>query len=86
MAVVGGENFGMDNDNLTEIAANVSTVVDLVLAGLGIKKACPQVASRVLLISLTRMARIIMFASTSELLQQYIQIPIISLTLYFSVP
>ena len=29
MAVVGGENFGMDNDNLTEIAANVSTVVDL---------------------------------------------------------
>jgi acid phosphatase len=29
VAVVGGENFGMDNDKLTEIPANVSTVVDL---------------------------------------------------------
>jgi acid phosphatase len=29
VAVVGGDNFGMDNDNLTEIPANVSTVVDL---------------------------------------------------------
>ena len=29
VAVVGGENWGMDNDNLTEIPANVSTVVDL---------------------------------------------------------
>ena len=29
MAVAGGDNFGMDNDNLTEIPANVSTVVDL---------------------------------------------------------
>ena len=29
MAVVGGDNFGMDNDNFTQIAANVSTVVDL---------------------------------------------------------
>jgi len=29
VAVVGGDNFGMDNDNFTQIAANVSTVVDL---------------------------------------------------------
>jgi len=29
VAVAGGDNFGMDNDNLTEIPANVSTVVDL---------------------------------------------------------
>lgn len=29
VAVAGGDNFGMDNDNLTEIPANVSTVADL---------------------------------------------------------
>ena len=29
VAVAGGENWGMDNDNLTEIPANVSTIVDL---------------------------------------------------------
>jgi acid phosphatase len=29
VAVAGGDNFGMDNDNLTEIPANVSTIVDL---------------------------------------------------------
>jgi acid phosphatase len=28
-AVVGGENFGMDNDDFNRIPANVSTVVDL---------------------------------------------------------
>jgi acid phosphatase len=29
VAVAGGETFGMDNDALTEIPANVSTIVDL---------------------------------------------------------
>jgi acid phosphatase len=29
VAVAGGDNFGMDNDNLTMIPANVSTIVDL---------------------------------------------------------
>ena len=29
VAAAGGENFGMDNDKLTEIPANVSTIVDL---------------------------------------------------------
>jgi hypothetical protein len=29
VAVAGGDNFGMDNDNLTDIPANVSTVADL---------------------------------------------------------